>query len=415
MHQPYYHGRSGQEILNRTLSDISSGTSLFRLRKWLGTRQQQGAALALWKLPHSTELTILADPHYVRQTERIFDLVDRKGFLFEAFDPAEMGFFLHAEGLVKMKLDEQGLRAPDTEPLDWPQVDFPAEGSESAKPAADFVPYTRKEAGGKVQSREAYESMVEAGIKAIMAGEMEKVVPARMHVEERPEGLDWIALFIKAALKYPNAMVSLVSIPEAGTWIGATPEILVAQNREGIFKTVALAGTQSLGNQSIKDLSWTQKEIEEQAMVSRYIINCFKKIRLREFQEMGPKTSQSGHLAHLKTEFTVDTRKESYPQLASVMLELLHPTSAVCGMPKQPALAFLNRMEGFDRSFFSGYLGPVNIQGDTRLFVNLRCMQILDKHIAYYAGAGITEDSMPNKEWLETEMKIGTMKNLLKD
>jgi len=399
--------------LNRQLSDISSSTSLTRLHAWLGKRQQQGAALALWKLPHSSELNILADPHYVRQKERIFELDDRKGFLFEAFDPKAMGFFLHAEGLVKMKIDEQGLHAPETEPLDWQQHVSPTEERSTGQPSDVFVPYTRKEAGGKASDQSEYEAMVQAGIDAIKNGAFEKVVPARMHLAERPKNLDSINLLLKAALNYPNALVSLVSIPEAGTWIGATPEILVAQNPEGIFKTVALAGTQSLGAQSIKDLSWTQKEIEEQAMVSRYIINCFKKIRLREFQEMGPKTSQSGHLAHLKTEFTVDTRQESYPQLASVMLELLHPTSAVCGMPKIPALQFLHQQEQFDRSFFSGYLGPVNMHGDTRLFVNLRCMQILETQIAFYAGAGITEDSIPSREWLETDMKVSTMRNLL--
>jgi isochorismate synthase len=401
--------------LNKQLSDSSLSTSLARLYAWLGKRQQQGAALALWKLPHSSHLNVLADPHYVRQTERIFELDERKGFLFEAFDPEEMGFFLHAEGLVQMKIDEQGLHAPETEPMDWPHTVSQMNERVTENHEAIFTPYTRKKAGGKAAGREEYEDMVRTAIDAIRAGEMEKVVPARMHLEERPEGLDFINLLLKAALKYPNALVSLVSIPEAGTWLGATPEILVAQNQEGIFKTVALAGTQSLGTQSSKDLSWTQKEIEEQAMVSRYIINCFKKIRLREFQEMGPKTSQSGHLVHLKTEFTVDTRKESYPQLAAVMLELLHPTSAVCGMPKKPALQFLHQREGFDRSFFSGYLGPVNMQGDTRLFVNLRCMQILDAEIAFYAGAGITEDSVPSKEWVETEMKIETMRNLFSE
>jgi isochorismate synthase len=401
--------------LNRQISDIHSGYALGSLQSWLGSRQEQGAAIALWRLPHSAELHVLADPHYVRQTERIFELENRKGFLFEAFDADAVGFFLHAEGLLKMKIEAQGLQGPEMEPVDWPTARTHEAGQKAFAAPKAFSPYTRKEAGGRSTSQEDYERMVREGVAAIGKGDMEKVVPARMQLEARPEGLDLLQLFIKAAQKYPNALVSLVSIPEAGTWFGATPEILVAQSPDGVLKTVALAGTQSLGNQNSKDLSWTQKEIEEQAMVSRYIINCFKQIRLREFQEMGPKTSQSGHLAHLKTEFTVDTRKESYPQLASVMLELLHPTSAVCGMPKHAALQFLKKKEGFNRSFFTGYLGPVNVLGDTRLFVNLRCMQILDKHIAFYAGAGITEESIPLKEWKETEMKIRTMKNLLEE
>src|SRR5690606_14602969 len=156
--------------------------------------------------------------------------------------------------------------------------------------------------------------------------------------------------------------------------------------------------------QAISQASWTQKEIEEQALVSRYIINCFKKIRLREYDEKGPKTVKAGNLMHLKTDFTVDTRSVNFPELATVMLELLHPTSAVCGMPRQPALEFIKNNEGFDRRLYSGYLGPVNLMGETNLFVNLRCMALKSDQATIYAGAGVTVDSDPEKEWQETEM-----------
>ena len=76
-----------------------------------------------------------------------------------------------------------------------------------------------------------------------------------------------------------------------------------------------------------------QKDIEEQALVERYVISCFKKIRLREYDEHGPKTMIAGNVLHLKTEFEVDMVATNFPQLGSVMLNLLHPTSAVCGMP----------------------------------------------------------------------------------
>jgi isochorismate synthase len=97
------------------------------------------------------------------------------------------------------------------------------------------------------------------------------------------------------------------------TWLCATPEILVSQDAEGIFKTISLAGTQSAilpdGHVvSSQDARWSQKEIEEQAFVSRYIIECFKKIRLREYIENGPKTIKAGNLLHLKTEYLVDTK-----------------------------------------------------------------------------------------------------------
>ena len=95
------------------------------------------------------------------------------------------------------------------------------------------------------------------------------------------------------------------------------------------------------------------------------------------------------------------------------MLDLLHPTSAVCGMPQEPALDFLRKHEEYDRAFYSGYLGPVNIENETNIFVNLRCMQLLSQKAILYAGAGVTIDSDPEKEWQETEMKLQTLLNVL--
>jgi isochorismate synthase len=175
-----------------------------------------------------------------------------------------------------------------------------------------------------------------------------------------------------------------------------------------------LAGTQSKDLYSkLSEASWRQKEIEEQAMVSRYIINCFKKIRLREFDEIGPKTIAAGSLLHLKTDFKVDMDEVNFPQLGSVMLKLLHPTSAVCGMPKEAALIDLIEYEHYDRELYSGYLGPVNINNNTHIYVNLRCMQVTEKALVFYAGAGITEDSEPDKEFLETEMKMDILRRVV--
>jgi isochorismate synthase len=198
----------------------------------------------------------------------------------------------------------------------------------------------------------------------------------------------------------------------------ATPEILVEQNAAGIFRTISLAGTQSGVDAdgfviSPSQARWSQKEIEEQAFVSRYIIDCFKKIRLREYTEIGPKTISTGNLLHLKTEYLVDTKAMDFPQLPGLMLGLLHPTSAVCGTPKQEAIDFISKTESHDRLMYSGYLGPVNLGDATHLFVNLRSVAIRGNKAVFYAGCGITEDSVPEKEWHETQMKCQTLQRVL--
>jgi isochorismate synthase len=103
----------------------------------------------------------------------------------------------------------------------------------------------------------------------------------------------------------------------------------------------------------------------------------------------------------------------NFPQLGSVMLKLLHPTSAVCGMPLESAFQFLVENEGYDREFYAGYLGPVNFQNQSNLYVNLRCLQLFDTEATVYAGAGITQDSDPQKEWEETELKMKTLLEVL--
>jgi len=138
-------------------------------------------------------------------------------------------------------------------------------------------------------------------------------------------------------------------------------------------------------------------------------VECFKKIRLREYLETGPKTVLAGNLYHLRTDFEVDTHALNFPELSSVMLRLLHPTSAICGVPKIPSLKFLSEMEGYNRSFYSGFLGPVQVDGDSNLFVNLRTVRLKNGVATFYAGAGITEDSVPEREWEETELKCDTL------
>ncbi len=255
--------------------------------------------------------------------------------------------------------------------------------------------------------------MVADGITAIEEGEFDKVVSARTYDEPLQENFDIIEQFNRMEKAYPDAFVSLVSIPGCGTWMGATPELLIESSADH-FRTVSVAGTQPFPlDKDLSEAAWNQKEIEEQAMVSRYIIEQFKIIRLREFIETGPRSVRAGNMIHLKTEYTVDLKKVHFPELGTIMLNLLHPTSAVCGMPKFSALRFITANEHLNREFYSGYLGPVNMKGMSRLYVNLRCMQILRTRAVLYAGAGITHDSIPEKEWEETALKCQTLLDVM--
>ena len=117
-----------------------------------------------------------------------------------------------------------------------------------------------------------------------------------------------------------------------------------------------------------------------------------------------------GDLEHLKNEISIEkTNGISWQLLA----KKLHPTPAVCGVPFRFAQQYILDNENFDRKYYSGYLGPVNMAGETNLYVNLRCMQATKKSLLLYAGCGITALSNPENEWEETNAKLSLLQQLL--
>lgn len=286
-------------------------------------------------------------------------------------------------------------------------------------PSSPFIPSSTISQPDKLSDKRVFQEQVASSVEQIKSGQFQKVVLSRVDINELATDFDLVDAFNRLCQTYPSAFVSAIYLPDLqDIWLCATPETLVSQDAQGIFRTISLAGTQSglddMGNLlSPSEARWSQKEIEEQAYVSRYIIDCFKKIRLREYIENGPKTVIAGNLMHLKTEYAVNTHVYSYPGLITQMLGLLHPTSAVCGTPKEAALDWILKTEIHERSLYSGYLGPINLESETHLFVNLRTVQIKDNKAHYYAGCGITEDSDPEKEWLETQMKCQTLQRVI--
>jgi isochorismate synthase len=364
-----------------------------------------GGSFMFWRLPNSDEkILIVCNSNALIQDE--ISLEDSKtGFAFGAFNPSQKKLFFNADLIFRFKGDEI-LEGPDLNNTKYVIKDS---GQESE---SNQTPYYSS--NKQVTKHAEYFTLAEAAIQKIESGIVEKIVPSKFKEVELPENFNLLKTFYKLSDKHPNAFVSLLSSPETGTWLGASPELLVSIDAQDKFKTIALAGTLPYTTGiNLKSVAWTQKEIEEQALVSRYIINCFKKIRVREYTEHGPRTVVAGNLLHLRTDYEIDMKEVNFPQLGSVMLKLLHPTSAVCGMPHEPAMDFLLKNEGYDREFYSGFLGPVNFEGESKLFVNLRCIQLFEKSARIYAGAGVTADSDPTKETEEVEMKIQSLNQII--
>ncbi|MTI33209.1 chorismate-binding protein [Xanthovirga aplysinae] len=408
-------------IQDKYISDIDlkgySEESIFN--SFLHATFKGNFSISFWRNPLEKEKHLVVDLSG-EGTGSSTNLQDsNSGFLFSAFDNSSNNstHFINADLYFGTKeesiVSKLGMAKRDPAEKKF-RKDFQNFLKGNTKDKSPY--FTTELPPEKETNKRLFINTVTQSIKSINSGNFQKVVPAKTKVVPLSEKFKIIETFQKLCSHYPNAFVSLVSIPNVGTWMGATPELLVnIDQKQQIFKTVALAGTQ-IASQDLttETAAWRQKEIEEQAMVGRYIINCFKKIRLREYEEIGPRTIQAGNLLHLKSEFKVNMKATNFPELGSVMLDLLHPTSAVCGMPKEPALDFLKKHEPFDREYYSGFLGPVNIKEVTSLFVNLRCMKLVEKSAVLFAGAGVTANSNAEKEWDETELKCNTLLKVLK-
>ena len=259
--------------------------------------------------------------------------------------------------------------------------------------------------GPKSTSKKQFTDLVRKIKTEIRAEAFKKIVTARVLSVDKPSSFNPIVLFEKLCTRYAGAFVSLTYIPGVGLWIGASPEVLVSETATKLT-TYSLAGTKVIGDKT----KWTAKEKEEQEIVTDFIHKKLGKTIPDKITIKGPVTHEAGRVKHLLSVFTIHHQGKS---VWRQVVKALHPTPAVGGMPQHKAVKFISQEESFDRSFYAGYLGPVNYNAKTDLFVNLRCMEVTDTSLLFYAGCGITADSESEKEWQETEEKIGVLKSLI--
>jgi isochorismate synthase len=249
----------------------------------------------------------------------------------------------------------------------------------------------------------------------LLSGTFRKIVLARCADESTACPLAPEELFFRACQRYPRLFISLVYTSLSGYWLTATPEILL-ENDGPQWRTIALAGTMKLEADQLQGegetVTWSTKNIQEQRYVATYLTECLERFT-GDFREEGPRTVRAANLVHLRSDFTF-----TLPDSLHVgdLLQVLHPTPAVCGLPKQDAFRFITHNEHTPRRYYSGFMGPLSICSplpSTHLYVSLRCMNIEGCQYHLYAGGGLLKDSILEQEWLETEAKLETMRSLL--
>lgn len=244
-------------------------------------------------------------------------------------------------------------------------------------------------------------------INALHDKEFDKLVLSRNLSLNKTAGFSPAVTFAAACQRYIHSYVYLCYTPQTGVWLGSTPEIILSGG-DNEWNTVALAGTQPLQDGKLPQI-WDDKNRKEQDYVSAYIRHQLLSLGIHPV-ENGPYPAYAGALSHLKTDFRFSLNNN---EGLGDILQLLHPTPAVCGLPKEKAYQFILENEGYDRKYYSGFVGWLDPEGRTDLYVNLRCMYIGDTLLTLYAGGGILSSSELNDEWQETEKKLQTMKRII--
>lgn len=352
----------------------------------IDTLIKENRSFALWRIPGDSIRFAMQTSGSARLLYHIEDLDEQSGFVIAPFHVCA------EQPIVLIR--------PDVEEIPSAS-DKKSSGTEQKFPAHELgIPYA-------TDNKADYTHRFQLFIDPLEKKEFDKLVLSRHQVIQRDADLSPAMVFYKACERYQYSYIYLCHTPETGTWLGCTPEIILS-GEKGAWHTVALAGTQPLQNGTLPT-EWDQKNREEQEYVAYYIRKQLQALGIQP-TESAPSSVRAGELAHLRSDFSFTLPDN---QKLGNLLKRLHPTPAVCGLPKDKAYDFILSNEGYNRRYYSGFIGRLEPEGKSDLYVNLRCMQILPQTLVLYAGSGILISSEAESEWSETEAKMQTMKRLL--
>ena len=243
-------------------------------------------------------------------------------------------------------------------------------------------------------------------IHSIKVENIGKVVYSRVE-EVKIEHIDYFNLLSDLRKNNPDAFIQLFNLPGRNTWISASPEVLLEFNNDTAH-TMALAATRESNEEVIV---WSDKEIHEHLLVSEYIEQTLKKLNLNYVATNVYTKNLNSGLSHLCRDFSIKIKKKN---VVFQLINELHPTPAVCGIPNEDALNLIDQFEKHSRSYYTGFFGPVNFENQSSLFVNLRSARLTDNAVFLFLGGGITKDSLAENEYHETELKSETILKALR-
>ena len=245
---------------------------------------------------------------------------------------------------------------------------------------------------------------VDKAIAAIHTGSVRKVVLARDLVGHLPEGADLRRVLLELALGYPDGFTYAVN-----GLIGSSPETLVRVDHGEVGARV-LAGSIGRGSDAETDhdaavsLATSTKDLDEHAYAIASVLRVLEPHSSVLTASEQPFTLKLPNLWHLASDVA---GKLSDGSSSLDLIAALHPTAAVAGAPTGAAMDLIEELEPFDRGRYAGPVGWVDANGDGEWAVALRCAHVSSTgRITAYAGAGIVDGSVAERELAETKMKF---------
>ncbi|MCF2238171.1 isochorismate synthase MenF [Halobacterium salinarum] len=253
--------------------------------------------------------------------------------------------------------------------------------------------------------RDAWTAGVQDAVDRIQSGPLRKVVLATALRADLAEPATPCALLERLRQRYPACFRFLVAPADGGVFLGATPERL-ASLRGGRVETVALAGSVGRGDSPAADarladrLRESDKLRHEQGVVVDTIARRLEGIG--DVAVGDRDVRQLSTIQHLETPISAAVSADTH---VLDVIETLHPTPAVNGLPPADALATIRDTETFDRGWYAAPIGWIDADGDGTFGVGLRSGVVDDDSVTLFAGNGIVGDSTPDAEWEEVQLK----------
>jgi len=240
----------------------------------------------------------------------------------------------------------------------------------------------------------------------ITSGQLQKVVLAQALTVQTGGEIDAGDVLARLEDSYPDCFRFLFEPESGGTFLGATPERLVSLDGQTV-DTEALAGSIGRGETVAEDewlasqLRDSEKNNHEHDIVVDAVLDQLSAMA-QEVTTGARVVRKLSTVQHLQTPIRARTDGDRH---VLDLVEALHPTPAVGGLPPDAALRTIRETEVFDRGWYAAPVGWFDAAGDGTFSVAIRSALTRDRSATLFAGAGIVADSDPDEEWDELQLK----------